>query len=71
MVHVFTYIINAFSSIIVFLYRHLRSDDNPIIYCHITTTVGNKLVDHKDNVFNFSCSRYHRVMIVRMNTKGF
>ena len=29
MVHVFTYIINVFPSIIIFLYRYLRSDDNP------------------------------------------
>ena len=52
MVHVFTYIINVFPSIIVFLYRYLRSEDNALfIYCYITIKVGKKLantfmVDH-------------------------
>ena len=60
MVHVFTYIINVFPSIIVFLYRYLRSDDNPLyIYCHITIKVGKKLANiygRSFSIITFNCT---------------
>ena len=61
MVHVFTYIIiNVFPSIIVFLCRYLRSDDNVLfIYCHITIKVGKKLPNIYGRSFSIIIARIY------------
>ena len=60
MVHVYAYIINVFPSIIAFLYRYLRSDDNALfIYCHITIKVGKKLANiygRSFSIITFNCT---------------
>ena len=49
MVHVYSYIINVFSSIRVFLYRYLRSDDNPLFIVTPTKKMGKKLTNSMVN----------------------
>ena len=52
MVHVYTYIINVFPSILVFLYRYLRSDEcnNPLFIVtpqsHWVKKLINIMLDH-------------------------